>query len=59
MRRTELEKKLMALGWKPTSVMSGQFRRVWTRGRDDGRIFVPLTDLIPDAVCDRILEEAE
>jgi hypothetical protein len=49
----------MALGWKPSSAMSGQFRRVWTRSSDDGRIFVPLFDLIPDAVCERILVEAE
>src|SRR6185295_13996616 len=50
MRKTELEKKLMALGWRPTEVMSGLHRRVWTRVGSYHRLAVPEFDLVPDAV---------
>jgi hypothetical protein len=59
MRRIELERRLLKLGWRPSNEASGLFRRVWVRAGSYRRLIVPEFDLVPDAVCERILEEAE
>lgn len=57
-RRTDLEKRLKALGWAPTSKASGKNHRVWAHPRREHELYIPQYDLIPDAVGQRILEDA-
>ena len=57
-RRTDLEKRLKALGWAPTSKASGKNHRVWAHPKREFELYIPQYDLIPDAVGQRILEDA-
>jgi hypothetical protein len=57
-RRTDLEKGLKALGWAPTSKASGRNHRVWTHPQREFELYIPQYDLIPDAVGQRILDDA-
>lgn len=57
-RRTDLEHELRSLGWKPTERASGRNHRVWTHPQREFEIYVPRYDLIPNAVGQRILEDA-
>ena len=58
-RRAELEKRLRAFGWAPTGQASGKHHSVWAHRDRELKIYVPDYDLIPDAVGQRILEDAE
>lgn len=58
-RRVELERRLRAVGWAPTGQTSGKHHRVWTHPDRELKLYVPDYDLIPDAVGQRILEDAE
>ena len=58
-RRAELEKRLRAIGWAPTGQASGKRHRVWAHPERDIVLYIPEYDLIPDAVGQRILEDAE
>jgi hypothetical protein len=58
-RRIELEKRLRALDWAPTGQASGKHHRVWAHPDRELKLYVPAYDLIPDAVGQRILEDAE
>jgi hypothetical protein len=57
-RRTDLEKRLKALGWAPTSKASGRNHRVWAHPQREFELYIPQYDLIPDAVGQRILDDA-
>ena len=57
-RRAELEKRLKALGWAPTSKGSGRNHRVWAHSQREFELYIPQYDLIPDAVGQRILDDA-
>ena len=57
-RRTDLKKRLKALGWAPTSKASGRNHRVWVHSQREFELFIPQYDLIPDAVGQRILDDA-
>lgn len=57
-RRTDLEKRLKALGWAPTSKASGRNHRVWDHPQREFELYIPQYDLIPDAVGQRILSDA-
>lgn len=59
MRRAELEKRLRGFGWVPTGQASGKRHRVWGHPDRELKLYVPDYDLIPDAVGQRILEDAE
>ena len=57
-RRTDLEKMLKALGWAPTSKTSDRNHRVWAHPQREFELYIPQYDLIPDAVGQRILDDA-
>jgi hypothetical protein len=57
-RRTDLEQRLRKLGWKPSGRASGKNHQMWTHPDREFELFVPQYDLVPDAVCERILEDA-
>jgi len=57
-RRSELEKKLKALGWSPTGQASGSNHTLWVHPTK-GKLAVPRYDLIIDATAERLLDEAE
>lgn len=50
--------RLKALGWDPTSKASGKNHRVWAHPKREFELYIPQYDLIPDAVGQRILEDA-
>lgn len=58
-RRIELEKRLRGLGWAPTGQASGKHHRAWFHPDREFKLYVPNYDLIPDAVGERIIEDAE
>jgi hypothetical protein len=49
---------LKTLGWDPTSKASGKNHRVWAHPKREFELYIPQYDLIPDAVGQRILEDA-
>ena len=57
-RRSDLEKRLKALGWARTSKASGRNHRVWAHPQREFELYIPQYDLIPDAVGQRILDDA-
>jgi hypothetical protein len=60
-RRVDLENRLKALGWAPTSKASGRNHRVWVHSLREFELYIPQYDLIPDApdaVAQRILDDA-
>jgi len=57
-KRSELEKRLKALGWGPTGV-SGKNHTVWTHPRKIHKLVVPVYDLIYDSNAEGILTDAE
>jgi hypothetical protein len=58
-RRTDLEQRLRKLGWAPSGKGSGRNHRVWAHPDREFELYVPQYDLIPDAVGQRILKDAE
>ncbi|HEX8108453.1 MAG TPA: hypothetical protein VF516_12055 [Kofleriaceae bacterium] len=50
---------MRAVGWAPTGQASGKHHRVWVHPDRELKLYVPDYDLIPDAVGQRILEDAE
>jgi len=58
LRRTDLEQRLRKLGWAPSGKASGKNHRVWAHSNREFELYVPQYDLIPDAVVQRILEDA-
>ena len=59
MKRTELEARLRALGWRPTGDTSGANHDVWTHAKRSRRLYIRRVDVINIHTANRILEEAE
>lgn len=59
MRRTDLERKLMGMGWRSTGEASGTRHAVWRHTKKRHRIYVPTEDIILDSTAERLLGEAE
>jgi hypothetical protein len=59
MRRAELERRILALGWFPTEDMSGRNHRVWRHPIKERVLFVPVTDLVMDVTAETLIERAE
>lgn len=54
----QISKRLRALGWAPTRKTSGRNHRVWAHPQQEFELYIPQYDLIPDAVGQRILDDA-
>jgi len=59
MRRTELERKLMELGWRSTGEARGMRHAVWRHPKKRHPIYVPTEDIILDSTAERLIGEAE
>jgi hypothetical protein len=59
MKRSELERKLKALGWAPTGKTSGANHDVWAHPKRTRRLYIRRVDVINVHTANRILEEAE
>jgi hypothetical protein len=59
MRRMDLERKLMELGWHSTGEASGKRHAVWRNPKKRHPIYVPTEDIILDSTAERLLGEAE
>jgi hypothetical protein len=57
MRRTDLERKLRALGWTTTGEQSGGRHVLWRRGRST--LIVGNYHIVWDSTADRLLRYAE
>ena len=59
MKRSELEKKLKALGWVPTGEFSGINHTQWAHPNRPGKLAVPIYDLVLDSSAESLLIQAE
>jgi hypothetical protein len=59
MRRTDLERKLIEMGWRSTGEASGMRHAVWRHPKKRHPIYVPTEDLILNSTAERLLGEAE
>lgn len=59
MRRSELERKLTALGWAPTGETSGVNHTKWVHPKSPEKLAVPIYDLVFDSRAESLLGEAE
>jgi hypothetical protein len=57
MRRTELERKLRALGWSTKGESSGAHHVLWRRGRST--LVVGNYDIVWDSTAERLIRYAD
>jgi hypothetical protein len=58
MRRTELERRLTALGWRNTGRETGIGRLIWAHPKIGRVLAVLQTDLLMDATAQALLDQA-
>lgn len=59
MRRSELERRLRALGWVPTGETSGVNHTKWAHLQRPDKLAVPIYDLVFDSRAQSLLSDAE